>query len=80
MFTIVIFLNSNTLDKRYDVQENETSAVPPQTKTDMFNKTLDQSSTWLTSSNRSPLLLLSFYHIDVFNQKLVIQHKMIVNQ
>ena len=38
MFTIVIFLNSNTLDKRYDVQENETSAVPPQTKTDMFNK------------------------------------------
>ena len=38
MFTIVIFLRSNTLDKRYDVQENVTLDVPPQTRTDMFNK------------------------------------------
>ena len=38
MFTIVIFLNSNTLDKRYDAQENKTLDVPPQTRTDMFKK------------------------------------------
>ena len=81
MFTIVIFLSSNTLDKRYDVQENKTLDVPPQTRTDMLKKNvLDRSSTWLTSSNRSPLFLLNFYYIDIFNQKVVNQHKIIVNQ
>ena len=81
VFTIVIFLNSNTLDKRYDVQENKTLDVPPQTRTDMLKKNvLDRSSTWLTSSNRSPLFLLNFYYIDIFNQKVVNQHKIIVNQ
>ena len=41
---------------------------------------LDRSSIWLTSSNRSPLFLLNFYYIDIFNQKVVNQHKIIVNQ